>query len=127
PMRFLSVTASGAPAPRDQFFPWVDSDQAGNLYAIWYDRRLDPNNHDIDTFQSNSFDDGHTWTPNRRISTASWNPDKGFFGTGSFIGDYNGLAASTTAVYPVWTDGRNTNYDRNGIGETDIFTDIQLR
>jgi hypothetical protein len=99
--RFLSTQAGGAPARNDQFFPWVDSSPDGNLYAIWFDRR--------------------------RISTRSWNPDLGFFTSGAFIGDYNGIAASNQAVYPVWTDGRNNAIEQTGIGETDIFTNVELR
>jgi hypothetical protein len=61
-----------------------------------------------------------------RISTRSWNPNLGFFTSGAFIGDYNGIAASDRAVYPVWTDGRNSAFDQTGIGETDIFTNVEL-
>jgi hypothetical protein len=122
---FLSTQAGGGPARNDQFFPWVDSSPNGNLYAIWFDRRRDPANHDIDTWQATSTNDGASWQ-SRRISTRSWNPDKGFFASGAFIGDYNGIAASNRVVYPVWTDGRNSNFDNNGIGETDIFTNVEL-
>jgi hypothetical protein len=122
---FLSTQAGGGPARNDQFFPWVDSNPAGDLYAIWFDRRRDPANHDIDTWQAVSTNDGRSWRT-FRISTRSWNPDKGFFASGAFIGDYNGIAASNRAVYPVWTDGRNSNFDNNGIGETDIFTNVEL-
>ena len=54
-------------------------------------------------------------------------PNLGFFTSGAFIGDYNGIAASNRAVYPVWTDGRNNAIERTGIGETDIFTNVELR
>jgi len=30
-------------------------------------------------------------------------------------------------IYPVWTDGRNSNIDRTGIGETDVFTDVEIQ
>jgi hypothetical protein len=30
-------------------------------------------------------------------------------------------------VYPVWTDGRNNAIEQTGIGETDIFTNVELR
>jgi hypothetical protein len=123
--RFLS-TQAGSPAPNDQFFPWVDSSPDGNLYAIWFDRRRDPANRNIDTWQATSTNDGASWQQ-RRISTRSWNPDLGFFTSGAFIGDYNGIAASNRAVYPVWTDGRNNAIERTGIGETDIFTNVELR
>jgi hypothetical protein len=125
-MRFLSVTGSGNPAPNDQFFPWIAAASNGNLYAIWFDRRLDPANIRINTWEARSANDGATWT-SRRISTQSWNPNLGFFSSGAFIGDYNGIAVSDTNVYPVWTDGRNTAIARTGIGETDIFTDIEPR
>jgi hypothetical protein len=119
------AAADGGGARNDQFFPWVDSNPAGNLYAIWFDRRRDPANHDIDTWQAVSTNDGRSWRT-FRISTRSWDPDKGFFASGAFIGDYNGIAASNRVVYPVWTDGRNSNFDQNGIGETDIFTNVEL-
>jgi hypothetical protein len=125
-MRFLSVTGSGNPAPNDQFFPWIAAASNGNLYAIWFDRRLDPANIRIDTWEARSANDGVTWT-SRRISTKSWDPNLGFFSSGAFIGDYNGIAVSATNVYPVWTDGRNTAIARTGIGETDIFTDVEPR
>jgi hypothetical protein len=125
-MRFLSVTASGKPAPNDQFFPWVAAAGNGNLYAIWFDRRLAPANIRINTWEARSANGGITWTSSR-ISTSSWNPNRGFFTSGAFIGDYNGIAVSSTNVYPVWTDGRNDAIARTGIGETDIFTDVEPR
>jgi hypothetical protein len=124
--RFLSTQAGGVPARNDQFFPWVDSSPDGNLYAIWFDRRRDPANRNIDTWQAVSTNDGRSWST-YRISTRSWNPDLGFFTSGAFIGDYNGIAASNRAVYPVWTDGRNNAIATTGIGETDIFTNVELR
>ena len=59
--------------------------------------------------------------------TATWDPDLSFFKSGAFIGDYSGLAASDQAVYPVWTDGRDNAIEETGIGETDIFTNVELR
>ena len=118
--------AGGAPAPNNQFFPAIAATPSGRFVAIWLDRRQDPANHDIGTFQALSNDDGVTWR-NRRISTATWNPDTGFFTSGAFIGDYSGLAANDKVIYPVWTDGRDSNIGNTGIGETDVFTDVQIR
>ena len=61
-----------------------------------------------------------------QISTATWDPDLGFFTSGAFIGDYSGLAAQRPGVYPVWTDGRNSTSTNTGIGETDVFTDVEI-
>jgi hypothetical protein len=123
--RLLSAGPSGGGARNDQFFPWLASAPSGKLYAIWFDRRHDPANRRIHTWQAVSTNDGRSFTT-RRISTRDWNPERGFFTSGAFIGDYNGIAASDRAVYPVWTDGRNNAIERTGIGETDVFTDVQI-
>ena len=124
-MRFLS-TARGRPARNDQFFPWITAANNGELFAQWLDRRLDPRNININTWEAWSTNDGRTWH-SRRISTVGWNPNKAFFSSGAFIGDYTGIAVSSTNVYPTWPDGRNNAIGRTGIGETDIFTDVERR
>jgi hypothetical protein len=119
----ISITGPGAPAPRDQFFPWIAVDETGDYHAIWFDNRLDPGNKLIRTFQALSTDGGATWT-NFDISAVAWNPDKSFFTCGCFIGDYNAVAASDEVVYPVWTDGRNTAGPP--LGQTDIYTNVEI-
>lgn len=121
--KFISVTGSGAPAPNDQFFPWIAADDSGRLHVIWFDNRNDPEDTLIETFQADSANDGATWS-NQDISTAAWNPNDSFFSCGCFIGDYNGLAASNLVLYPVWTDGRNTPGPPNG--DTDIFANVEI-
>jgi hypothetical protein len=115
----------GAPAPNNQFFPWIAATPRGDFVAIWLDRRQDPSNHDIGTFEARSTDDGSTWK-NLNISTTTWNPDLGFFKSGAFIGDYSGIAANDSVTYPTWTDGRHSNIANTGIGETDVFTDVEI-
>jgi hypothetical protein len=122
----LSTTNKGAAAPNDQFMPWAASDENGKFYAIWFDRRQDPANVRINTWQAVSGDNAATFS-SAKISTKDWDPNNGFLTSGAFIGDYNGLAASTKAVYPVWTDGRDSAIAQTGIGETDIFTDVELK
>ena len=122
-MRYISVNGSGAPAVKDQFFPSLTNLANGTWVAIWYDRRNDPHNTRIETFEGIS-KDGVTWT-NRDISTKSWDPNLAFFTSGAFIGDYITVAASSKFVYPTWADGRTTQIVRTGIGNTDIFTDVE--
>jgi hypothetical protein len=117
--------ANGKPARNNQFFPWIAATPNGRFVAMWLDRRQDPANHDIGTFEGRSTDDGATWT-NLDISSTTWNPDLGFFTSGAFIGDYSGIAANNKVIYPSWTDGRNTNIVNTGIGETDVFTDVEI-
>ena len=119
---FLSTDSSGQPAANDQFFPWAASTESGRFYVIWFDRRLDPNNVRINTWQAVSGNDAASFS-SAKISSLDWDPNDGFFTSGAFIGDYNALAASDQQVYPVWTDGRDNARGETGIGETDIFTD----
>jgi hypothetical protein len=121
---FLSTDSSGQPAVNDQFFPWAASDENGRFYVIWFDRRLDPANVRINTWQAVSSNDAASFASSK-ISSSDWDPNLGFFTSGAFIGDYNGLAASTDAVYAVWTDGRDDAIGQTGLGETDIFTKFQ--
>ena len=91
--KFLSTGSSGNPAANDQFFPWAAADESGRFYVIWFDRRLDPANVRINTWQAMSSNDASSFSSSR-ISSQDWNPNDGFFTSGAFIGDYNGLAAS---------------------------------
>ena len=124
--KVLSTAAANAPGPparNDQFFPWIDATPSGDFHAIWFDRRRDPANRNIDTWQATSGNDGRPGRPSasppgRGTPTSGSSP-------GAFIGDYNGIAASDKAVYPVWTDGRNSAFNQTGIGETDIFTNVE--
>ena len=123
--RLVSIGhAHSGPARNDQFFPWIATNPRGDSYVVWLDCRRDPANLDIVAFQASSTDDGMSWQ-NQPIGTAMWNPDRGFFKSGAFIGDYSGIAASNDWVYPVWTDGRDSAFDQTGIGETDIFTNVE--
>ncbi len=122
-MRDVAVNGAGKPAGKDQFFPWMDVDPAGNLHAIWFDNRKSPKNIRIDTFQGAAPIGGGNWT-NRDISTKSWNPNQSFFSSGAFFGDYNGFAAAQGGqMYPIWTDGRNT--PGAPLGQTDIYTNVE--
>jgi len=120
-MQNASHGATGAPAPNDQFFPWISVDQSGGIHLIWYDNRNDPGNTLIETFELYTTALNVAAAPNVNISTAAWNPNLAFFASGSFIGDYNGLdAVDASMEYPVWTDGRNS--PGPPLGQEDIFT-----
>jgi hypothetical protein len=123
PMQYISITPGGQPAANDQFFPALTNLPDGRWVAIWYDRRNDPGNTNIETFQGMS-KDGVSWT-NQDISATPWNPNLAFFRSGAFIGDYLGVDASTTHIYPAWADGRTTQIRSTGIGNADIFTNVE--
>jgi hypothetical protein len=122
--KVLSTGTHNHAAANDQFFPWAAADESGRFYVIWFDRRLDPANVRINTWQAVSRNDASSFS-STRISSQDWDPNAGFFTSGAFIGDYNALAASNQYVYAVWTDGRANAIGETGLGETDVFTAVQ--
>src|SRR6266571_5269648 len=90
----------------DQFFPWIATHPNGLLSLAWNDKRLDPNNINYDEFYTNTFD-GATFLPNVRVTTTT-----ALSGNGETpIGDYNGLAVSADAIFPVWSQMTSTTPD----------------
>jgi hypothetical protein len=105
----------------DHFFPWMTFSH-GVLGIVFYDRRLDPQNHLVDVFYAESADGGASFSSNVRVTDVSFNPDAIIFSSGqSFIGDYIGIASNGTLAHPVWTDNRNVSPTNPGSQE--IFTE----
>jgi hypothetical protein len=93
----------------DQFHPWLSVDEQGVIHAIFYDRRLDPNNLLFDVYYTRSTDAGLSWSLNERITSESSNPSDAALA--GLIGEYIGLSAWLNQVQFVWTDTRNGNQD----------------
>ncbi|HEX6507053.1 MAG TPA: hypothetical protein VF221_05415, partial [Chloroflexota bacterium] len=66
----------------------------------------------IDVYIAQSTDDGRTFGHNYRVTQHSWDPSIDAprpdpRGKSTFIGDYQALAVSNTAVHPLWNDTQN--------------------
>jgi hypothetical protein len=92
-----------------QFFPWIDFDPTGVGHVCWYDRR--ENGFDIDVYYSRSSDRGMSYEPNVRVTAQAFTPILPWDSSIRFIGDYNGIAASASTVYPFYQDSREGNQD----------------
>ena len=112
----------------DQFFPWAAADEQRR-------RSTRSGSTGGSTRPTSASTPGRRRRPttgssftSRRISTQDWNPNLGFFTSGAFIGDYNGLAASATGrLSGVDRRAQQRHQPRTGIGETDIFTNVEIR
>ena len=99
----------------DQFHPHLVVDEAsGQLVVVYYDTVADPGRVKTDVWMQQSLDDGATWTPPVKITTAqtdetSAGADVGGanFGAGDQYGDYIGLSGIAGTFFPSWTDRRN--------------------
>ncbi len=88
----------------DKFFPWIAVAQDGSVQIAYQKRADTPGNRLLNTFLGTSRNGGLGFGKNIQVSDGATDPNFNFSGT--FIGDYIGVAASATAVHPIWTDAR---------------------
>ncbi|HEU5181778.1 MAG TPA: sialidase family protein [Candidatus Polarisedimenticolia bacterium] len=89
-----------SPAGSDQFHPQIAVHPDGLVSLVWLDRRLDPDNVDVNTFYTNT-SDGVSFLANVRVSGAT-----STVGSSASLGDRIGLAVAGSEVDPVWGDLR---------------------
>jgi len=88
-----------------QFFPAVTVDSNGRIHAMWFDTRNGGGSNALyDVYATYSTDNGATFGQNARVTPATIDA-----GDATFIGDYNGVAASAGHAHPVWTNGGFNN------------------
>ena len=110
------------PAPNDQFFPWIAADPVGATSTpIWLDSRLDPGNH-LHRHVPGDLERRRRLARTSQISTAGLEPGPRVLHERRVHRRLQRARGQRPAVYPVWTDGRDSAIDQTGIGETDIFT-----
>lgn len=96
----------------DQFQPQLAAAADGSFSAMWFDRRYAAGNRLIDVAVARSGNDGRTFGPNLRVTARSWDPaidapQPEGRRSNTFIGDYQGLTADSTALHPFWNDTQN--------------------
>lgn len=102
------VKINNQPGKNDQFNQRLMVDQKNGMVSIvYYDTVNDPGRKKADLWIQSSYDDGLTWTPAVRVSSASTDETVSGANLANQYGDYNGLAAFSGALLPSWTDRRN--------------------
>ncbi|MBI1744456.1 exo-alpha-sialidase [Candidatus Acetothermia bacterium] len=115
----------------DQFQPALAVSRTGEVGIAWYDRRLSKNT-TIDVSQAISTDDGNTFQPNTRVTSASFdgNVNPAYPKSGScsltFIGDYFGMAAGAEGFYPFWADTRTGVQEIFSVNSTGVAQTEEL-
>jgi hypothetical protein len=97
------VSMVGDGSGGDEFFPAIAADSNGGVYVSYgkVDATDSQGNPEYDEYLAHP----GTASP-MKVSTAPSSPDEDRFFNGSFIGDYNGLAAPGGTAHPIWTDIR---------------------
>lgn len=91
---------------KEAYLPWITCDpETGVLSTIFYDDR-DVSSTEVETWVSNSYDAGDTWE-DFRVSDVAFTPQPISGLATGYMGDYLGISARGSMVYPVWPDNRN--------------------
>ncbi len=91
---------------KEAYFPWITCDpETGVLSVIFYDDR-DVTSSQVETWVANSYDGGATWE-DFRVSDVAFTPQPISGLASDYMGDYLGISARGSMVYPVWPDNRN--------------------
>jgi hypothetical protein len=113
-----NITENAGPNQNaDQFQPYIDVTDTGQLNVIYFDRRHDvpvppnhPGNYFTDVYLSRSNNGGQTWTDHRLTHDAT-DPEFNapISGSGLFFGDYQGLVADNCVAIPFVNDTHLAN------------------
>jgi hypothetical protein len=99
----------------DQFFPHIAVDEAnGQLLIVYYDTVGDSQRLKTDVWVQRSSDDGVTWSPAEKVTTAQTDETTQGANNNQY-GDYIGLTGNRGIFFPAWTD-------RRGGGREEIWT-----
>jgi hypothetical protein len=115
-----------ADTKRDEFMPAAAVDEAGRVWACYYDTGGDRTRRTARYTCTASADGGATWaTPRAVASVASDETRKPALAFQ--FGDYQGLAVAGGVAHPVWTDARDLKTRREEIYATTLTpADLQL-
>ncbi len=83
----------------EQTAPFITTMPDHGLFAVWQDSRAGYNA----IYSSRSYDNGTTWSPNKRV-------DDPFFNT-SLPGQPSAMVTSNGTIYVVWEDNRRNTFD----------------
>jgi len=94
---------------KEHYFPWITCDpETGILSAVFYDDRNVSSNQ-CEVYCANSFDAGETWE-DFKVSDVSFTPSPISGLASNYMGDYLGISARGSYVYPAWTDNRTGQF-----------------
>lgn len=92
----------------DQFNQKLIVDPNVGLISIaYYDTVDDPGRKKADLWMQQSYDDGATWAPAVKVTSASTDETVAGADLDNQYGDYNGMASFAGKILPTWTDRRS--------------------
>jgi hypothetical protein len=114
-----------------QVIPNVSVAPNGRVDAVWWDTRDDPGTRSNDVYYAYSYDDGRTWSANKRITDQSVDRKVGVWGANYDITSPPAVASTDQFALFGWDDTRNTTdfytipiNGEYGAGIQDVYTAV---
>lgn len=105
----LRVNDDPTGVANDQFNQWLAVDpNTGSINVSWNDTRNDPTHISSDVYYAQSSNGALSFGPNVKVTTATTNETCCGADLGNQYGDYEGIAALSGSVHPIWTDRRDS-------------------
>jgi PKD repeat protein len=101
----FKVNQDASSLGKQHYFPWVTCDRlTGEVSVIFYDDR-NVTSTQCEVFVSSSSNGGTSWS-DFKVSDVAFTPAPISGLASSYMGDYLGISAVGSKVYPTWTDNR---------------------
>jgi hypothetical protein len=101
----IRVNQDDAGLGHEHYFPWITCDPVtGDLSVVFYDDR-NVGGTQCEVYCANSVDAGNTWE-DFKVSDVAFTPAPIPGLASGYMGDYLGISARDSYVYPCWTDNR---------------------
>lgn len=116
---------SDGPGSATNFTPAVAVSREGWVGISYYSLRNNPPGPSgvlVDEYLAVSKDGGQQFAESVRVSAASWDLRFAATSDGFFLGDYQGLAASSKTFYPLWIATFSASRLDRGSRQPDVFT-----
>jgi PKD repeat protein len=102
----IRINQDPAGLGKEHYFPWITCDRlTGELSVVFYDDR-NVSSTQCEVYAASSFDAGNTWE-DFKVSDVAFTPAPIPGLASSYMGDYLGISAVGSRVYPTWTDNRS--------------------
>jgi len=102
----IRVNQDASGLGKEHYFPWITCDPVtGELSVVFYDDR-NVSSTQCEIFAACSFDAGDTWE-DFKVSDIAFTPAPIPGLASDYMGDYLGISAVDSRVYPTWTDNRS--------------------
>ncbi len=92
-----------------QCWPWIETDDSGNVDIVYYDSRNTNSNTIVEAYLAHSSDRGLSFT-NYKLSTVPTPTNQP--NTAIRFGDYIGIDSYHSRIIPVWTDERSGGFNQ---------------